>query len=308
MGTIYLIQPAELIDTNRFKIGCSATNNLERCKKGYKKGSRYIIIMECQKPFEIEKEIKKVFNDKFKLIAGKEYFEGNEEDIKKVFHDTVSTFQLAHQALPSTFQTIHDVLRSNMVTSIDKKRIIQCYSRVKIWHETNDEEWDRGQLGIGNSLYRVNLDATITFVKDISDYTQIIMKTDPIMDTDLLTWSKEENDVLFIELQHLESKLALFSNEQLLMIHEHIHEHEKELINFLHEYRLEYEDMVNMYVFILELKKIVQLYMQNQYFFDRTLHRTRTIEDIIMRIVKRCKEVTPMFLFWCSETDSLVVA
>ena len=185
MGTIYLIQPAELVGTNRFKIGCSNTNNLERCKKGYKKGSRFINIMECKEPFKIEKEIKKVFNDKFKLIAGKEYFEGNEEDIKKVFYDTVKSFS------SPTFQTIHDVLRSNMVTSIDKKRIIECYSRVKMWHETNDEEWDRGQLGIGNSLYRVNLDATITFVKDISDYTQIIM-TAP----NPHAWSKEEDDVL----------------------------------------------------------------------------------------------------------------
>jgi len=75
----------------------------------------------------------------------------------------------------SNFKTIDDVLRSNLVTSLDKQRIIQCYSRVKIWHVTNVEEWDRGQLGIGNSLYRVNIDKTITFIKDISNMKQYIM-------------------------------------------------------------------------------------------------------------------------------------
>ena len=43
-GTIYLIQPAELVGTERYKIGCSAKNDLERCKKGYKKGTRFMDI------------------------------------------------------------------------------------------------------------------------------------------------------------------------------------------------------------------------------------------------------------------------
>mgnify|MGYP006090550431 CR=1 FL=1 len=42
-GIIYLIQPAELVGTNRYKIGCSKKPNLDRVKKGYKKGTRYLI-------------------------------------------------------------------------------------------------------------------------------------------------------------------------------------------------------------------------------------------------------------------------
>ncbi len=34
-GIIYLVQPTELIGTSRYKIGCSAKNDLERCKTGY---------------------------------------------------------------------------------------------------------------------------------------------------------------------------------------------------------------------------------------------------------------------------------
>ena len=73
-GIIYLIQPTKLIGTNRFKIGCSGNTSLDRCRHGYKKGSRYICIMECVKPFALEKNIIKDFNDKFKLIAGNEYY------------------------------------------------------------------------------------------------------------------------------------------------------------------------------------------------------------------------------------------
>lgn len=91
-GTIYLVQPAELVGTERYKIGCSAKNDLERCKKGYKKGTRFINIQECEDPFGVEHEIKTRFNEKFTLVAGKEYFEGKEEDIKKEFADVVYAF------------------------------------------------------------------------------------------------------------------------------------------------------------------------------------------------------------------------
>ena len=81
LGIIYLIQPCELIGTKRYKIGCSSKNNLDRCINGYTKGSRYIYIMECSNPFILKNKIKKNFINKFKLIAGNEYFEGDEDDI-----------------------------------------------------------------------------------------------------------------------------------------------------------------------------------------------------------------------------------
>lgn len=89
-GTIYFVQPAELVGTNRFKIGCSSKNDLKRCKNGYKKGTRFLIIMECAEPFVLEQELKKAFNTKFTLLAGKEYFQGNESDMQKTFLEVVS--------------------------------------------------------------------------------------------------------------------------------------------------------------------------------------------------------------------------
>lgn len=60
IGLTYLVQPAELVGTNRYKIGCSSKSNLDRCKNGYEIGTRYLHIMECVNPFILEKELKKI--------------------------------------------------------------------------------------------------------------------------------------------------------------------------------------------------------------------------------------------------------
>ena len=91
-GTIYLIQPAELLGTNRYKVGCSAKNDLNRCKTGYRNGTRYLHIMACNEPFKIEAKIKELFKEKFSLIAGREYFEGDETEIKTEFYNIVNKY------------------------------------------------------------------------------------------------------------------------------------------------------------------------------------------------------------------------
>ena len=83
-GIIYLVQPALLVGTQRFKIGCSSKNTLDRMKN-YRKGTRYLYICECENPFKLEKIIKESFNNKFILIAGREFFKGNEQEICKLF-------------------------------------------------------------------------------------------------------------------------------------------------------------------------------------------------------------------------------
>jgi hypothetical protein len=91
-GIIYLIQPAELVGTQRFKIGCSSKNRLDRIKS-YRKGTRYLYICECENPFKLEKIIKESFNNKFILIAGREYFEGNEQEMCKLFSEILCEYK-----------------------------------------------------------------------------------------------------------------------------------------------------------------------------------------------------------------------
>lgn len=92
-GMIYLIQPAELVGTNRYKIGFSKEPNLSRCNKGYSKGSRYLYIGEHQNAKKLESKIIEIFNQKFKLISGREYFEGNEQDMKNELLKIIRDFE-----------------------------------------------------------------------------------------------------------------------------------------------------------------------------------------------------------------------
>lgn len=87
-GIVYLIQPEILIGTNRYKIGCSSKENINRLKS-YSCNSRFLCVMNCNKPFEFEKIIKNKFNEKFNLIGGHEYFEGDEDDIVLTFIDII---------------------------------------------------------------------------------------------------------------------------------------------------------------------------------------------------------------------------
>jgi hypothetical protein len=88
-GIVYLIQPEELLLTNRYKIGCSGKNNLSRLS-GYKKNSRCLCVVECIYPYALENKIKEEFNKKHKLIAGKEFFEGVENEL---FNDFIYIVQ-----------------------------------------------------------------------------------------------------------------------------------------------------------------------------------------------------------------------
>jgi hypothetical protein len=107
MGILYLIQPSEFLGTNRYKIGCSSKSTLERVKNGYKKGTRYLHILECENPFDIEKILKDEFNKKFKLFAGKEYFEGDEEEMKDVFYNTYDSYSKLMKLTPKQIRIMH---------------------------------------------------------------------------------------------------------------------------------------------------------------------------------------------------------
>jgi len=86
IGIVYFIQPALLLKTLCYKIGYSNDTNLSRVVKGYKKGTRYLCIMECINPKKLETDIKIYFKNNFKLHAGDEYFEGNESEMLDNFY------------------------------------------------------------------------------------------------------------------------------------------------------------------------------------------------------------------------------
>jgi hypothetical protein len=151
-GIIYLIQPAELVGTQRYKIGCSSKTTLERCQNGYKKGSRFLNIMECCDPFGIEKELKRVFGLHFKLVAGKEYFEGDEEEIKKRFYEVVTGVSAApkprkkvskKRVVPETIEPVEVVKRcphENMTISCNFRAYFDDLFQTSVYVKNEDVE------------------------------------------------------------------------------------------------------------------------------------------------------------------------
>lgn len=119
VGIVYLIQPSQLIGTERYKIGCSRDLNMVRCL-AYNKGTRYIYTAECNEPFVVERKIKEVFNKKFKLISGNEYYEGNENAMKKEFLLIVMSF-------------IDNIKEDKVITNYEEPYKIRTYEEWRMY-------------------------------------------------------------------------------------------------------------------------------------------------------------------------------
>lgn len=100
MGIVYLIQPTELIGTERYKIGCSKQSDLSRINTGYRKGTTPIVINHVEHPFEAEKLVKCRFAQLFTLIAGHEVFAGNLADMKQCFKQVMLDYDRTFENAP----------------------------------------------------------------------------------------------------------------------------------------------------------------------------------------------------------------
>ena len=84
MGIVYLIQPAEVVGTDRANVGCSEKSDLTRVLQ-YKKGTKLLSIFYTEHPFTLDKAIINIFKSHFTKIAGNEYFMGNIDEMRKIF-------------------------------------------------------------------------------------------------------------------------------------------------------------------------------------------------------------------------------
>lgn len=80
MPHVYFLQPAELVGTDRYKIGMSIKNDLKHVKS-YRTGTRYLCIMESDIAIEVERSLITAFRDKFVLVDGNEYFKIDDESM-----------------------------------------------------------------------------------------------------------------------------------------------------------------------------------------------------------------------------------
>tara|TARA_B110000208_G_scaffold123981_2_gene151240 strand:- start:2092 stop:2916 length:825 start_codon:yes stop_codon:yes gene_type:complete len=92
--SVYLIQPALVKGTDRYKVGMSRKSDLCRIKS-YHKGTRYLSINSVNNPAIIEHKLKEHFRKKYKLICGTEYFQGDEQNMLKDYMNII----LAHKSI-----------------------------------------------------------------------------------------------------------------------------------------------------------------------------------------------------------------
>ena len=93
MPFVYLIQPAELVGTDRYKIGMSNCNDLSRIRS-YNNGTRYLCILEKDNPRVVEAALIIKFNQNYKNISGHEYFQcSNETDMIKLFFSIAMDYE-----------------------------------------------------------------------------------------------------------------------------------------------------------------------------------------------------------------------
>jgi hypothetical protein len=93
MPYVYLLQPAEFINTNCYKIGMSSLEDLSRLKS-YGHGTKYIQSFECINYIGAEKELIDKLNQNVdvQLFKGREYFCGALKNIRKVFIEVMNKY------------------------------------------------------------------------------------------------------------------------------------------------------------------------------------------------------------------------
>ncbi len=79
MGILYLCQLPELRGTNRFKIGYTNASIEPQ------NNSKYFCKVDTCDVLNLCNSVRKHFNAKFKLITGRNHFEGNREEMKEEF-------------------------------------------------------------------------------------------------------------------------------------------------------------------------------------------------------------------------------
>jgi len=116
-GIVYFIQPNLVVGVNRYKIGYSA---------------QYGIVFELVNPADLERVLLSEFRNAFKLISGKEYFEGDEVEMRILFLQLCTQWMRDNQMLTPA----HQKPGFEPVVDTDDKRVkcLKCTKSITIKH------------------------------------------------------------------------------------------------------------------------------------------------------------------------------
>ena len=126
MEGLYLIWTKEYIDLLEevYKIGRS--KNIQKRLNGYKPGYKIIFTILCTNSNKFEKKVIALFNQKFKLIQGREFFKGDSvqmiDYIKKIYCSECKI-----DNIPNDITNIHVLFTEENLT---KKQILEKINNV----------------------------------------------------------------------------------------------------------------------------------------------------------------------------------
>ena len=157
MTLVYLIQPSKLINTNRFKIGCSRHSDLKRIQS-YGSGSKILIVSRCSiNPFDVERKIRNSFLKKFKQCQGNEYFEGDENEAYTEFLKIINTMD---KPVKKCFQisTYEDLIKYTNIDSISRDMKNAYIVKLKNTSETITVQKTNNRKKIGIKYFLQDLE------------------------------------------------------------------------------------------------------------------------------------------------------
>ena len=128
---IYLLLiPVNLIILNMFKVGKTKQKDFLRLKD-YPKDTQTFLYRKCNNCDEMEKQILEKFNEKFMLAKGREYFEGDYNEMIKIINDILDNEQSSNQTIPKPEIICHMFGKDDDVyeMSIKMKKPVQCNNR-----------------------------------------------------------------------------------------------------------------------------------------------------------------------------------
>lgn len=108
-GINYLIQPVELLGTDRYKIGTSSSLDGKRVIKGYNNNTDIICILKSNNHRETEYIIKNKFSELYELVGGNETFKGDIINMTKTFIEIILSFNSVNLEVFNMEKTITGV-------------------------------------------------------------------------------------------------------------------------------------------------------------------------------------------------------
>lgn len=244
VGFVYLIQPATLINTNRYKIGCSRDMSLARLQT-YLYGSKFICVHRVNKPFEVEKHIKNTFiNNHYIPFAGNEYFQGDETMLNVLFLNTLLNMlnnnlfsYTSDKDVLINIEPIIDVAENNLDSIINTESVkdykTEFYEKNSITYRDKNINYNE-QINLINYKKSNNLEFTcsefnIIIITLFKALNQLVNFTHDITDNliENVESLKELKDIKEV-FKEVDETVKLFKNiednckQELVFIYEHI--------------------------------------------------------------------------------------